>query len=277
MNRAILPSILRPNGFHEFTFGGPGWLEWINNCTRFQTRTARRHVWQTAFRTINMATKPPLQGCIQMPYRFKNLTTPGKGPSILSATIFEEGNVYNQNSLGICVGNQNAFKKYTKNPGGQSGFPKHVETNFSVLHIPGPRNFKALKRCSILKQMGLSCLDSLLSGKTVGPKRGGGNNLIQSTHVVWRAKNCQWIPEPTWYTPLQCYRSNHLGIQQSQPHWRWALLWIAIQSCKEPGQQCYAVACRGVVAFFNLFQFHCLYNGSFWMSQEVSKWLVNGL
>lgn len=136
-----------------------------------------------------MATKPPLQGCIQMPYRFKNLTTPGKGPSILSATIFEEGNVCNQNSLGICVGNQNAFKKHTKNPGGQSRFPKHVETNLFVLHIPGPRNFKALKRCSILKQMGLSCLDSLLSGKTVGPKRGGGNNLIQSTHVVWRTKN----------------------------------------------------------------------------------------
>lgn len=66
---------------------------------------------------------------------------------------------------------------------------KHVETNLFVLHIPGPRNFKALKRCSILKQMGLSCLDSLLSDKTVGPKRGGGNNLIQSTHVVWRTKN----------------------------------------------------------------------------------------
>lgn len=165
-----------------------------------------------------MATQPPLQGCIQMPYRFKNLTTPGKGPSILSATIFEEGNVCNQNSLGICVANQNAFKKYTKNPGGQSRFPNtlkpiclsfifrgqgtsrpwSVAPSWSKWACHASTRYSAIKLWD-LNEEGVTISFSQLMWC--------GEQRIAAAHTTLH-------PRTYLVNPSTVHRSNHLGIQR---------------------------------------------------------------
>ena len=168
-----------------------------------------------------MATKPPLQGlqgCIQTSYRFKNLTTPGKGPSILSATIFEEGNVCNQNSLGICVANQNAFKKLPKILAGKAGFQNTLKPIFLSFIFRGQGTSRpwsvapswskwachASTRYSAVKLWDLNEEGATISFSQL---MWCGEQRIAAAHTILHRRTYL-------VNPSTVHRSNHLGIQR---------------------------------------------------------------